>query len=337
MKSLIALALALLTLASPAAAEDYAYETYAEMRADFGVLYQEEKFEEGARLLQWARGQFPDHLMANSFNLALCLLQMDRIEDAAAALSGAHEGGSFFSSWALANEVWDPLREKGLMEALESRNEELRAAAQAEARPELKVVLPEGHDPDRPYPLFIALHGGGGNMEDFSRAWTSPGLASDWIVAYPQSSRVVGMKAFSWTEDMRLSLREVDEAYQKMLGDYRIDPRRVIVGGFSSGGVTAIELAAANTLPMAGFVSLCPPAAEGLDEARAAAMAERGLRGVLLSTEMDGRLDQQKAMVETLDAAGMPIELVVTPDVGHWFPEDLDTQIDSAIAFVLEK
>jgi len=329
--------LALLGLALAAPAQEPAFETYQEMRARFGELYAEEKFEEGAELLLWARERFPEQIMANSYNLAICQLQLERPAESVAALAWAHERGCFYGSYALLAEFWNPLREREDFAAFQARNEELRAAAQAEALPELTVVTPENYDPTRPYPLFIALHGGGGNVEGFQPAWTSPRMKKEFIVAYPQSSRVVGMKAYSWTEDMRLSRREVDEAYQQVLAKHRVDRDRVIAGGFSSGGVTAIELAAANTLPMAGIISLCPPAAEGLDAEKAAGMRERGLRAVLLSTEMDGRLEQQKAMVETMEAAGVPVRLVVTPDIGHWFPEDLDAQIDEAIAFILEE
>jgi hypothetical protein len=32
-----------------------------------------------------------------------------------------------------------------------------------------------------------------------------------------------------------------------------------------------------------------------------------------------------------------PCEFIITPDIGHWFPEDLDIKIDKAIDFILKR
>ncbi|MBT8395901.1 MAG: hypothetical protein KJN92_02995, partial [Gemmatimonadetes bacterium] len=57
----------------------------------------------------------------------------------------------------------------------------------------------------------------------------------------------------------------------------------------------------------------------------------RGVRGTLLTTEMDGRLDQQREMADIMKGEGLPLVFHVTPDIGHWYPEDLAGLIDQAI------
>jgi hypothetical protein len=91
------------------------------------------------------------------------------------------------------------------------------------------------------------------------------------------------------------------------------------------------------TLPVAGFVVLCPARPEGFTAEKVRAAAQRGVRGTLLTTEMDQRLEDQKAMAALMELEGFPCDFVVTPDVGHWYPEDLDTRIDLAVAHVLTK
>jgi hypothetical protein len=64
------------------------------------------------------------------------------------------------------------------------------------------------------------------------------------------------------------------------------------------------------------------------------AAAGRGVRGTLLTTEMDGRVDQQRRMVDIMEEAGLEHEFHITPDIGHWYPDDLAERIDRAIAHI---
>jgi hypothetical protein len=34
---------------------------------------------------------------------------------------------------------------------------------------------------------------------------------------------------------------------------------------------------------------------------------------------------------------GFPCDFVVTPDIGHWYPDDLDNRIDQAVRYIFEK
>ncbi|GAG01223.1 unnamed protein product, partial [marine sediment metagenome] len=54
------------------------FPTYAEMRRHFGELYQQKKLKEAADLLEWAVTEFPDHLEANAFNLAIIYAELDK-------------------------------------------------------------------------------------------------------------------------------------------------------------------------------------------------------------------------------------------------------------------
>ena len=49
---------------------------------------------------------------------------------------------------------------------------------------------------------------------------------------------------------------------------------------------------------------------------------------------MDPSLQVQQNMVEILKSAGLQYQFVVTPDVGHWIPEDLPALLDQAIQHI---
>lgn len=306
--------------------------TYGEMRAEVVELYGQEKFAEAAEILGAALELYPENLMANCVNLALMNLRLERLDKSLDAIRYGLDHGIWFGKYTFLDPTWDPMKEQAGWAAIESLNEEAKAREAATVGPRLEVVLPEDYDPSRSYPLFMALHGGGENLDLFMPNWTSPGLKREFIVAFPQSTQLVAMDGYNWTEDLGLSLREIREGFEKVVEEYPVDTDQVIVGGFSSGGVASLEVVFKNAIPVQGFVVLCPAMPEGFsaDEVREA--SERGIRGTLLTTEMDGRVDQQKRMAEVMEEVGLPLEFHITPDIGHWYPEDLGERIDKAIA-----
>lgn len=304
------------------------------MRAEVVALYGEERFGEAAAILSEALELYPDHILANCVNLALMNLRMDRVDQSLEALEFGLDHGIWFGKYTFLDPIWEPMKEHPGWPAVQARSDEAKARDELLVVPRIEVVLPEGFDPTRRYPLFLALHGGGENVDLFMPNWVSTGLAKEFIVAFPQSTQLVAMDGYNWTEDMALSLAEIRAAFGELLAMYPVDPERVIVGGFSSGGVASLEVVLKNALPVRGFVVLCPAMPEGFsaDEVRAA--AERGIRGTLLTTEMDGRVDQQRKMDEIMSEVGLDHEFHITPDIGHWYPEDLGERIDKAIAHI---
>ena len=164
--------------------------------------------------------------------------------------------------------------------------------------------------------------------------WVSPVLAREFIVAFPQSTQLVAMDGYNWTEDIHLSLIEIREAYEQVLSEYPVDQDHIFVGGFSSGGVAALDVVLNATLPVRGFVVLCPAMPVDFSQELVREALARGVRGTLLTTEMDGRVDQKRQMADIMKEVGLPLEFHITPDIGHWYPEDLAARIDGAIAHI---
>lgn len=38
-----------------------------------------------------------------------------------------------------------------------------------------------------------------------------------------------------------------------------------------------------------------------------------------------------------MKAAGLPLRFIVTPNTGHWYPEDLSVKINEGIRFIREE
>lgn len=313
------------------------FATYQEMRTHVGKLYQQEKYAEAAEILQNALIRFPDHLHANAYNLALMNVQLKEYKKALEALDYGLEKGIWFGKYDFYAEMWAPLKKTEGFESFEQKNEARRQETQRGVKPKLEILVPEDYEGSKKYPLFLALHGGGENIEVFKPHWTSELLQTEFIVAFPQSSQIVSMDGYNWTEDIELTKKEIRKAYEKIIQAYPVDKSHIIIGGFSSGGVASLEIVLDDTVPVIGFVVLCPAKPEDFTVKKVAEAKKRGIRGTLLTTEMDPRLPDQKEMAEIMKAQNLPLEFIVTPNIGHWYPEDLDKKIDTAISHIMKK
>lgn len=314
--------------------DDYPFDDYESMRTHLGELMEQRRLHAAAALLEEALPRFPDHLESNVFNLAYVCGQLGNRSRGLNGFKYAFDHGVWFNIYGFQSPYYDSYRDMDAFQEIVARNDSLRLAAQTTAAPGLKVVLPNGYSEDRQYPLFIALHGGSGNMEAFSEVWVSDLLKTEFIVAYVQSSQVVSMTGYSWTEDLEISRGEITDAFLQVAASYSIDRGEIIVGGFSAGGIAALEVVLGNDFPTAGFVTLCPPRPENFSEEVIAQMRDRGVRGTILTTEMDPNVDVQREMASLLENARFPHEFVVTPNVGHWIPDNLNEMIDRAVEHI---
>jgi predicted esterase len=314
------------------------FPNYTSMRHKIGELYHQGDFQQAVNILNWGLKAFPDHLAANTFNLALCQVQLSRPDQAVRTLQHGLQHGVWFGPFEIGIDAWEPIREKDSFKKLLLVYDECRRSAQRKARPLLDIALPSGYEPRRAYPLFIALHGSGETIEGFKRQWTSPRLSREFITAYPQSSRVVSMDGFSWVGDWR-DRREMSAVYKRVLAEHKVDSDRIILGGFSAGGYLALTLilGEVETVPVRGFIVLCPPVPREVPFRAVKRIVENDQRGVLLTTEMDDLIVEQERFVMVFEAGGIPIKFEIFPNFGRWYPPDLGVRMDGAIDFILER
>jgi predicted esterase len=261
----------------------------------------------------------------------LMYVKLGALDKGIASLRKGLSRGIWYGKYDFSADVWKPLKENEGFREIRQLNEARRLEAQKKVRPRLDVTVPEDYEAGRKYPLFIALHGGGENIDVFKPQWTSPLLQREFIVAYPQSTQLIAPDGYNWTEDVLLALKEIRAVYDRIIREYPVNTAEVIVGGFSSGGVASLEIVLNDTFPVEGFIALCPAKPDDFTPEKVSAAQRRGIRGTLLTTEMDGRLGAQKEMAEVMRAAGLLQEFIITPDVGHWYPDDLGEKIDAAI------
>jgi len=264
-------------------------------------------------------------------------MRLKKFNKGVEALQQAHEHNLWFNKYAFEGSVWNGYKVRDDFNAVYQRNEEMRAEEQKMAKSIFEVVEPDEFIEGKKYPLFIALHGGSSNIEEFRKSWKSVVMARDFITLYVQSSQVIAMNGYNWTEDMELSKREIAEAFRKVLGDYKIDRKEIIIGGFSSGGVASMEVIFSKTVPASGFIVLSPALPDSFNRELITEAKNDNVRGTIYTAEFDPRLKLQEQMVDTLKSVGFEHQFIVSPGSGHWFPDNFDKMIDDAIEFVRAK
>jgi predicted esterase len=312
------------------------FSSYLEMRQRIGVLFAQKKYKQAIDILEWGLKAYPEQITANIFNLALCQVHLPAPKEAIQTLQYGLDQEIWFGPCEISLDAWDSIKGLHAFQEIQSRYEDLRAKAQRDAKPKMEVMLPESSDRGKKSPLFIALHGPGETAQDSISKWRSSKLASQFIAVYPQSSRVVSMRGYSWRGE-RSDLQEIVNAYEAVLKDYRVDPDRVILGAYSSAGSLVLNLlfARQEIFPFCGYVLLCPPVPQEYPLAAIKRVWNRGQRGVLLTAELDKRLIEQEKMAMIFDSAGIPLKFKVLTRVGRGYPPDLDVRIDEAIDFIL--
>ena len=110
------------------------------------------------------------------------------------------------------------------------------------------ALEPDGYDSTLSYPMIILLHGFGASMRDL--AGLCPAIHPEgYIYICPNAPISVeignGMSGYAWTpprderedEDLELAAEKLSILVEEVTSGYKIEPGRVLLGGFSQGGM----------------------------------------------------------------------------------------------------
>lgn len=293
-------------------------------------LFREKKSKDAVKLIEQNLDKFPERIEAMSYNMAYFCGQLNNFKKGIKYLKKAHKKGYWFNPWALNGPAFQPYKKLKSFEKILKKNNELKNAAEKKAKYQIRIVLPEAYDGNKKYPLFIALHGGGGNLKTFPGQWQSGKMKREYIVAYIQSSQMASMKSFHW-EDAVKSRADVSNAYQEILQKHLIDEGQTVIGGFSSGGRASLILSFFEVVPVKGFIVLCPPVPENITEKEIEVLKNKGVRGTIITTGRDPRIKEQKGLIKKFKKAGLQYQFSFSKNDGHWYPKDLSGRIDQAL------
>jgi predicted esterase len=203
------------------------------------------------------------------------------------------------------------------------------------------LVIPEDYDPTKPVPLYVWLHGRGDKNTDLHfihERMTRPGQIAlpGAIVLHPFGRHCVGFK-FAGEIDVLEAMGDVQQ-------HYKIDPRRIVLIGFSMGGAGAWHIGAhyadkfCAISPGAGFAETAryrklqpadyPPKYEqtlwGLYDVPCYTRNLFNTPVIAYSGELDKQIQAARVMEEAFSKEGRTLTHLIGPKTEHKYePETL--------------
>lgn len=177
------------------------------------------------------------------------------------------------------------------------------------------LVVPEAYDESHntPTQLFIWLHGCGGHAANDARV-VSPGGSQSWLTV-----SVGGRDGGCWNTgtDASLVLAALDDVEQRL----NVDPCRVTIGGYSSGGNLAYRTAFYNAGRFAGIIAENTAPFYGTGSSQSASLAAAAWKLNVAHLAHTGDMTYPIANIrnetEALKAAGFP-ETLLERAGSHW-------------------
>ncbi|MDU4890109.1 MAG: hypothetical protein E6344_08975 [Clostridium sp.] len=310
---------------------------YWEFESKVTTLYNQKKYREALNLLEHAleylsKQEFHKYLFEIMLLKAEFYCNEEMYKEAINVISYLLNEG-----FACDNDIFDVahLKEDVRYVELKKKNDTLLKNASEKARFKYVVKLPANYIKGKKYPLFIALHGDPGNIDEFSEYWKpNEFLKKDFIFVYVQSSQLYRHNGFSWTINPLTSRAEIKECYNLILEEYSIDEKCVMIGGFSGGAITALDITFAGVIPIKGFIAIGPDLPKSFTKDNVKLAAERGVRGIFMEGEILVPLEEQEEMIEVFEEFDIHYEFYVNKGIGHAIPKDLSDKLSKALSFI---
>jgi predicted esterase len=111
------------------------------------------------------------------------------------------------------------------------------------AKPGAFLYVPKSYDPSKAAPLVVALHGATQRASFSLRVWTSQSDAAGFVLLAPES------EAVTWDAirgDYADDVTRIDRALKMVFDRVNVDPKRVVLEGFSDGASYGLGLGLNN-------------------------------------------------------------------------------------------
>ena len=283
---------------------------------------------------------YPELPAESSYLLACAYNGAGRYVEALHTLETALDRGAcWHESLLLSSPGLKPLRDQQQFHRIVARSKIMLDALPASS-PAGAVFSPERIE-TAGAPLFLPLHGGGDIPGGHDEHWAAA-VGIGVLVAIPRSSQRRSSDMFWWGNplqpfDIERCGRDIQAAYDQVGTRHGFDRTRVVLGGFSQGASLAVTLALHNRpFPIRGFTCVGP----GMESIEALIplmepAAARGLRGWILAGERERGLELITRLSDALTFHGIACQLEVVPGLGHEFPHDFGSRLQSGLGSVL--
>ncbi len=312
-------------------------QTYADLFAQVMQHYHSQDFAGALELLTQEGPGFPEEGQMVYYLRSCMAARIDQPEQAIRIIQEALDNGFWYGERTMRDTPsWQSLQGLPAYESLVEIGQQRQAEAQT--GPELFILEPLREEP---YPLLMTLHGNGDNGQASLTGWRSA-RESGWLVAAAQSSQMEGNNVYIW-DDQSTALQEVETNFNELNTRYIINPKQVIIAGFSMGGETALRAILTGVIPATGFILLGPGGPTTDDPAAwlplLKANKDKNLRGYIFFGEADQAIPHLaiSTLVDLLNDNNIACKLETIPNLSHQYPPDFGPALERALNFVIGK
>jgi predicted esterase len=309
--------------------------SFSDLYADARRRRDDGDVEGGVTLLRENLKTYPLHKGVVHLVLAEMLVAAGRSKEGVDVLQEAFTAGCRYKAeWLTKDAQLAAIAADPRFVKIVKKVDERYTADAAVARPDLLVRAPAGDPPAAGRPLLVALHGNNSNARDTARFWSSA-VQDGWVVAVPQSSEIASSPdAFTWNDRVR-ARKEIEPHIVRVKELHRIDASRIVLAGFSMGGLQAIALPLALGFAVRGIL---PIAAwlPNVDELKPLVESGAGhtLPAYIVVGDRDPSYDGAMQLAALLQRHGAKVKLDVRAGMGHQYPPDMEKVLSLALGFL---
>lgn len=301
--------------------------TFKELSDGMMSLYTAAKYTDALRLVEQNADSFPEH-SATITMWRMCLLSMcGRPADVMSAFRQGLDSGLWWAGESFGDTDFDSVRDMAEFKDLVAESHKNCLTARTYIKPDRTILVPD--DTAKELPLLIALHGRYGNKDANLEYW-DVARQRGWLVLSPQSTQALNMGAYCW-DDPAQGIKDILPHIDEIKLAYKVDPQRVLIGGFSQGSGMSIYMALNTAIIVRGFIGV----GTWWRDASELACEKKGLRGYFVTGEKDHTLDRAREIQNTLQTNNILIAEEVHANLGHEFPASFAISFEKALDFIL--
>lgn len=306
------------------------YQHFSDLTRDVNSVYEQAPEQALALITEFGPG-FPPQLGYTYLLRASLTSRLGRAEDAIQILRDAAGAGIRYPARLLQNSRGlAPLGARTDFQELVSRFDRAYQEAIAASGPTIILETPSERPRGPGYPVLVVLHGNNSTAELEVAAWRSV-VSAGWLLVMPTS----GLP--SWTPGLRLwddrekAHREANGAIAFAL-EHGGDPTRLVLGGFSAGGLRAIELAVDQTVASRGVITVAAYLTDALVAELPAPEPTRA--AYLVIGDGDTSAPSHDVLARRLEDSGARCRLDLRSGLSHAYPANMTDTLRTAMRWI---